>query len=107
MKRSAEHHVGRVPSALQIKHGYLDETLGAATVSSGLLQITTATMSVWGFDTNGDWSDTGGDIEISNLDEGDDYAEATRVAVYWDDTLRLWLILDVSCSPTSLPLGGS
>lgn len=107
MNRSAEHYVGRVPSALQIKHGYLDETLDAATVSGGLLQIKTATMSVWGFDTNGDWSDTGGNIELSNLDEGDDYAENTRIAAYWDETLKLWLPLDLSCSTSSLPMGGS
>lgn len=107
MSRPEDRTVGRLPPALQIKHGYLDETLQAATVSSGVLQVKTATMSVWAFDADGVWSDTGGNIELTNIDEGDDAAAKTRVAAYWDDTLRRWFPLDLSCSPTTLPIGGS
>ncbi|MEK9810838.1 MAG: hypothetical protein VW362_10345 [Candidatus Nanopelagicales bacterium] len=107
MSRPEDRTIGRLPPALQIKHGYLDETLQAATVVGGVLQIKTATMSVWAFDEGGVWSDTGGNIEVSNIDEGDAAAENTRLAVYWDNTLLRWFPLDLSCSPTALPIGGS
>lgn len=84
--------------------GYLEATLGPATVSSGDLVPTTATLRVWTDDPDDGWSKSGTEdsatIEITNRDEtldvdGGTYLRARSDGVIWEPA---W----VSCVPSNV-----
>ncbi len=81
--------------------GYLDEDLDAATINDDdELEPGETLLSVWDFDAEGVWVDTGEDVTIRNLDEHMSAASGTFCyADLWGDK---WEIDWASCGPSEL-----
>lgn len=106
MPRSSDRVIGRQTAFLQVKQGFLTETLDAATVVAGKVRPATATMRLFAFDADGDFGDTGAgrNIVVTNLDTGDSYPEKTRIAAWRLPPDPRWYPFDLSCAAVGVTL---